>query len=144
MPSSGMYRLHHQEDKNRRARKNVRSFFFAACFGCWILLTLILARPFLLPWWWRRYVPSICRLLQEPQGITSKKAVFFIMVQFNIKFQHRLQRLSHPVPIDSNPHSETSPCKEQRRLSLRRPLGSVRFRFWQQNLPVFLFPRPTP
>jgi hypothetical protein len=32
-------------------------YFFAACVGCQWMLTLFLARRFLSPWWWRRYVP---------------------------------------------------------------------------------------
>jgi hypothetical protein len=40
---------------------------FAPCFGCYLLLTLFLARRFLSPWWWRRNVPPIHRFLQEPQ-----------------------------------------------------------------------------
>jgi hypothetical protein len=35
----GTYRLHHQGDK----------YFFKACFGCWLLLTLFLARRFYHP-----------------------------------------------------------------------------------------------
>jgi hypothetical protein len=33
---------------------------------------------FLLPWWWRRYIPLKCRFLQEPHGITSQKTAFFL------------------------------------------------------------------
>jgi hypothetical protein len=39
--------------------------------------TLFLAHKFLLPWWWKQYVPPKRRFLQEPHGITSKKTPFF-------------------------------------------------------------------
>jgi hypothetical protein len=48
------------------------SAFFAACFGCYLLL----ARSFLSPWWWWWYVPPKHRFLQEPQGVTSQKTAF--------------------------------------------------------------------
>jgi hypothetical protein len=42
------------------------------------LLTL-LGRWFFSHWWWRRYVPPKSRFLQEPPGVTSQKAAFFIV-----------------------------------------------------------------
>jgi hypothetical protein len=56
MPSSGMLHLWH-----------------AACFGCYILLTLFLARRSLSPWLWRRCVLPKRRFLQASHGVTSKK-----------------------------------------------------------------------
>jgi hypothetical protein len=44
-----------------------------------VLLTLFLARRFLSPWWWRRYVPPKRRFLQGPHSVTSQKTVFFIV-----------------------------------------------------------------
>jgi hypothetical protein len=44
---------------------------------CQLLLTLFLARRFLSPWWWRRYVPLISRSLQELNGVITQKAAFF-------------------------------------------------------------------
>jgi hypothetical protein len=35
----------------------MHQYFFAVCFGCYLLLMLFLACRFLSPWWWRRYVP---------------------------------------------------------------------------------------
>jgi hypothetical protein len=46
------------------------SYFLAPCFGCWLPLTLFLARRFLSPWWWWRHVHPKRRFLQEPQGVT--------------------------------------------------------------------------
>jgi hypothetical protein len=65
--------LHHQGDKNRRARNNVSSVFR-------LLVTAIVLLPcrFLSTWWWRRYVPKKRRFLQEPHGVTSQKTPFFI------------------------------------------------------------------
>jgi hypothetical protein len=40
---------------------------------------LFLAHQFLLPWWWRRYVPPKHRFLQESHGVTSQKTAFFIV-----------------------------------------------------------------
>jgi hypothetical protein len=42
--------------------------FFTACFSCYLLLTY-LPRRFLLPWWWRQYIPTKHRFLQEPHGV---------------------------------------------------------------------------
>jgi hypothetical protein len=62
-------------------RGNIISFyFFAACFGCWLLLTLLLARRFLSPWWSKRYVPRKSRFLQDSRGVTSQKTVFFLII----------------------------------------------------------------
>jgi hypothetical protein len=47
-PFRGMYRLHHQGEKNQWAMTNVSS--------CWLLLTLFPSCLFFSPWWWRRYV----------------------------------------------------------------------------------------
>jgi hypothetical protein len=38
-----------------------------------------LARLFLLPWWWRRYVSPKRRFLQEPHGAKSRKTALFIV-----------------------------------------------------------------
>jgi hypothetical protein len=38
------------------------------------------ARWFLLPWWWRLYVPPKYLLLQEPHGIMSQKTAFFKVI----------------------------------------------------------------
>jgi hypothetical protein len=61
----GTQRLHHQGDKNRWTRNNVR--------------TLFLVHQFLSPWWWRRYVPPKRRFLKELNGITSQKTPLFIV-----------------------------------------------------------------
>jgi hypothetical protein len=58
------YRLHHQDDMNRRAKNKIRSNF-KVCFGCKSLLTLSLARRFLLSWWCRLYIPPKRQFLQE-------------------------------------------------------------------------------
>jgi hypothetical protein len=81
----GMYHLHHQSEKNQRARNNVSTNqqlkhsvkeCSTACFICWLLLMLFLARWFFSPSWWRRYVPPKGRLSQGPHGVTSQKTAF--------------------------------------------------------------------
>jgi hypothetical protein len=42
-----------------------------------LLLTFLLARRFLSPWWWRRYVPLKHRFLQEPHGVPFQKTTLF-------------------------------------------------------------------
>jgi hypothetical protein len=37
------------------------------------------ARRFLLPWWWKWYVPPKCRFLQRLHGVTSQNTTFFIV-----------------------------------------------------------------
>jgi hypothetical protein len=37
------------------------------------------AQRFLSPCWWRCYVPPKRRFLQEPNGVTSQKTIFFIV-----------------------------------------------------------------
>jgi hypothetical protein len=59
------YRLHHQEDKNWRARNNVSSN--------------------LSHWWWRRDVPPKHRFLHEPCAVTSQKTAFFIVIREDLK-----------------------------------------------------------
>jgi hypothetical protein len=44
-----------------------------------LTLTSFLARRFLSPWWWRRYIPPKRRFLQEPHNVTSQKTPFFIV-----------------------------------------------------------------
>jgi hypothetical protein len=61
---------------------NLTYYFFAACVGCQLLLTLFLAHRSLSPWWWRRYDPPKRRLLQEPRGVTSQKTPFLLVMQF--------------------------------------------------------------
>jgi hypothetical protein len=51
-------------------------YFFAACAGCYLLLTF-LARRFLLPSCQRRYVLPKRRFLKEPDSVTSQKTEFF-------------------------------------------------------------------
>jgi hypothetical protein len=51
-------------------------YFYAACFGCYLLVTLPLAHWFLSSWWWRRYVPPKRRSLHEPHGVTSQTTKF--------------------------------------------------------------------
>jgi hypothetical protein len=40
-------------------------------------LTLFLDHWFISLWWWRLYVPTKRRFLQEPHGVTSQKTAFF-------------------------------------------------------------------
>jgi hypothetical protein len=46
---------------------------FAACFGCWLLLTLFLAGRFLLLWWWLWNFPPKRRFVQGPHDVTFQK-----------------------------------------------------------------------
>jgi hypothetical protein len=84
----GTYHLNHQGNKNRRATRRYvppkrrfykRQYSFAACFGCLLLLTLLLAHRFLPPWWCMRDVPPKGRLLRGPHGIPSQKTAFFMI-----------------------------------------------------------------
>jgi hypothetical protein len=52
--------------------------------SCQLLLTLFLPCWFLSRWCWRRYIPPKRRFLQEPHGITSKKAEFFMVTAVKI------------------------------------------------------------
>jgi hypothetical protein len=47
--------------------------FFAARV---LLLSFFLARRFLSPWWWRRFISPKRGLLQEPHGVISQKRLF--------------------------------------------------------------------
>jgi hypothetical protein len=38
---------------------------------------------FFSPWWWKRYIPPKCRLLQEPYGVTFQKTAF-VLISFCI------------------------------------------------------------
>jgi hypothetical protein len=58
----GTYRLHRQNDTNRRARNNVSSNEQTRHTS-----------------WSRRYVPPKHRFLQEPHGVTSQMTAFFIV-----------------------------------------------------------------
>jgi hypothetical protein len=42
----------------------------------------LLACRFLSPWWRRRYVPSKCRFLREPDGVTSQKIALLTEMLF--------------------------------------------------------------
>jgi hypothetical protein len=75
-----MYRLHHQSDNNRQARKNVSSFQQPK-YPAKKYVTLC----------WRRYVPPIRRFLQDPYGITSKKTAFFKTNAFNLWYAYPLR-----------------------------------------------------
>jgi hypothetical protein len=67
----GTYHLHHQGDKNRRARSNVRVHMF-------------LAYQFLSPWSWRWYNPLKCRFLRGPRGVISQKMAHFISLSCHL------------------------------------------------------------
>jgi hypothetical protein len=60
----------------------VRSDLSEECFASIIRVERIseqmcLARWFLSPWWWGKYVPPEHRFLKEPHGVTSHRMAFF-------------------------------------------------------------------
>jgi hypothetical protein len=65
----GTCRLHHRDDKNRRARNNITNNYW--------LLTLFYIADRASSLWWRRYIPPNRRFLQEPLCITSQMLAFF-------------------------------------------------------------------
>jgi hypothetical protein len=78
MPSSGMWRcvaFVNSEVSEKRSASITRVTIIAGLGTA--LAVLFLVHRFLSPWWWRRYVPPICRFLQEPHCVTSQKTAFF-------------------------------------------------------------------
>jgi hypothetical protein len=65
-----MCRLYNLGDKKRRARNNV-SKFLRSMIRLRVTLNVVLARWFLSPWWWRRYVSPKSRFLQELHCVIS-------------------------------------------------------------------------
>jgi hypothetical protein len=53
-----------------------------------------LAHRFLSPWWWRHYDPPKHQFSQEPHGVTSQKAEFFIVTE-NLKSYISIQFILH-------------------------------------------------
>jgi hypothetical protein len=50
-------------------------------YSIWkLLLTLLLARRLLSPWWWKRYVTPKRWFIQELHGVTSQTTPFFKLV----------------------------------------------------------------
>jgi hypothetical protein len=57
--------------------ERITSIIRAAFFGCWSLLTLLLARRVFSPWCCRWYVLPKRRFWQQPHGVTSQKTALF-------------------------------------------------------------------
>jgi hypothetical protein len=94
------YLLHHQSDKNRRAKSNVSSNWqpnHAAKLS---------------PWWWKRYVPPKRRILQEPHCVTSQKTTFFNVVL--VRWLISLWRWRRNVPSKRRFLQEPHGVKSQR------------------------------
>jgi hypothetical protein len=72
----GTYRLHLQGIRNTRAmnQREQVAVDWATCSRCFI------ARVFLIPWRWRRYVPPKRRLTKYLHGAKSQKTAFFMVI----------------------------------------------------------------
>jgi hypothetical protein len=57
---------------------------------------VFLARRFLSPWWWKRYVPLKRRFLQKSQGVRSQKTIFFRVTSVKISSLENLVILHQP------------------------------------------------
>jgi hypothetical protein len=69
MPSSGMLR------RVALVRTDISEGRSSSQRG--LLVTANVVHRLLSPWWWRRYIPTKRRFLQEPHGVTSQRTAFF-------------------------------------------------------------------
>jgi hypothetical protein len=78
----GTYRLHHQDDKNRRAVTNNRSTLLVYHRSVlWLLVTanVVPSLPILVTLMIETICSSETRFLQEPHGAASQKRKFFLV-----------------------------------------------------------------
>jgi hypothetical protein len=105
---------------------NRRTYFFAACIGCQLRLTVFIVHRFLSTWWWRRYDPPTRPFLQVPHGVISEYGILRVTICWtvynNTGYDKRFNVSAHdtlcnPVTYGALCYAILSACRSEEPIS---------------------------